>query len=210
MTKLIPIAAAAAALALFGAAPAMAQYLSTPMDAMMNQALAGNDALTMQIQGGLGQIQQGAMNDPQVQMAYQNYVSQGGYPQDFATWALNYRATNGYDTRAVQDVYRQQAINTASEQQAWNGYQDARGSAAAAYAAMQSGYADNQNQLGMATNGQQFYPDPSGAQVGLSYMPNAGSSTNGQSGYTYVPNGNGGYTAYDMNGYAYQMPYNQW
>lgn len=204
MTKLIPIAAAA--LALFGASSAMAQqYIQTPMDGMMSGALNEFNNFNDMLAGTERNLTVGAMNDPQIQMAYQQFVAQGGQ-QDFATWALNYKWTNGYTPGGVANAYATQNDNTAAIQDSWNGYQGAVNNYNNAYAGMQNGFARNQNLAGMNIQGRTMYTDPTGAQVGLSYMPNAGTMVNPQNNWTYAPNGNGAYTAYDPNGYGHQMP----
>jgi hypothetical protein len=196
----------AAVASVFAVSTASAQdLLSTQYDGVLNNAIGQMYSMGAQMQGYEAQITQGAMNDPQVQAGYQAYVAQGGY-QDFATWAFNYRATNGYDPAAVQQVYRDQATATANLQQGWAGVQSAEQASAAAIAGMQGGFATNMGDAGLNLQGQQIYNTPTGGQTPLSYMQSAPQSYDPSNGFTYVPNGNGTYTAYDANGFAYPMP----
>lgn len=202
--KTLSALAALASLLTVSAASAQ-DLLSTPYDGMLNNAIGQMNAMGATMQGYQAQITQDAMNDPQIQAGYQAYQAQGGY-QDFATWAFNYRATNGYNPAAMQQVYRDQAIATGNLQQGWAGVQAAEGASAAAIGQMQTGFAANMGQAGMNLQGQQFYTTPTGGQVPMSYLPSAGSSYDPSNGFTYVPNGTGGYTAYDQSGFAYPMP----
>ena len=204
---MLRISAAALALALVSGSSAMAQQsLSTPMDGMMAGAMQDFNNSIGQMQNGLDQITYGAMNDPQVQAGYQQFLARGGQ-QDFYTWAQNYVASRGYtDNRSVYD---QQNAAAAAQRNGWAGVQEAERQSGMAIGTMQDSFGRNIAEGGRALQGDQIYTDPNGGQVPLSYMPNAGPSYDPRTGMTYVPNGNGSYTAYDQNGYPYQMPYGQ-
>lgn len=203
MNRLI---ATIAAVLLVPAQPTAAQSLSTSYDAAMAAAMADFNALGATMRQAEAGITQDAMNDPQVQAAYQQYRAAGGW-QDFPTWAFNYRATNGYDPNAVRQVYGQQFANTAAEGRAWQGVQDAERASAGAIAGWQGGYAANQAEAGLVLQGHRSYDSPAGGQVPLGYLPSAGPAYDSSTGYSYVPNGDGSYDAYDPNGYGVYVPY---
>ena len=138
---MLRISAAALALALLSGSSALAQQsLSTPMDGMMAGAISDFYGSVGEVRKGIDEITYGAMNDPQVQAGYRQFLAQGGQ-QDFYTWAQNYVASRGYTD--IRSVYDRQIANTAGERKAYEGLVDAERRSGEAIGARQDAFGRN-------------------------------------------------------------------
>ena len=164
--------------------------------AMINQALARQNAA---VQGAtnraMGAVQQN-MSNPQVLAAYRSHVAQaqarGQRPLDLQTFAYNWTATAGFTNTAQYYNVSNQIVN--NERAAFQALQAAQANRANAIAGLNQGFSNNQQEAGRQLMGQGTFRAPNGYS---SVLPTtwAANSTQFFNGNTYHVDGGGRYYA---------------
>jgi hypothetical protein len=142
---------------------------------------------------------QQAMQDPAIQLRYQQYMQQtqeqGIKAYDFYTYTYYFLATNGFSGQGVATWQASEAANNAKVQQAYQGYQGAVESYRNTVTEGQQHFYENQLEFGNVVAGNSTWTDPS---TGTTYtLPYTGV----QSGQSWYDPGSGMYFWYN--------PYNQ-
>lgn len=130
---------------------------------------------------------------PEIQAAYQQCLTSGAYCGSFDEYALNYVTTNGFSDGGAWA--RQNQINIANEQNAWNNVQIAQQGYQNAYGNYTGNYSQNMTEAGNVMMGNSTWTDPyTGANYTLPYL-------NMQPGQSFYDSASGYYFQYN--------PYNQ-
>lgn len=198
---LIALAAAVAALA--ASATAQAQMIT---DAMIQQRMQAMNNIVQQAQNGVAQIVQRRMQDPQVQMAWQQYVAQqGGRPQmDYPTFTYYYVYTNGFSSGGMAHMRANEAGIAQRERESVQGLRDAEANRAAAMQAQRDGYFRHQQEAGLGLRGQSTFVAPNGAAVALPHTWQRNTIQSWQ-GNTYRVDESGQYFVLAANGWWYPL-----
>lgn len=177
--------------------------LGPDYSAMLNQAIAQQNAAVRGAEQRANQAIENAMNDPRCKAMYQQHVQQGGRSslRDFAYW---YCATNGGDPAAARRYMESERGNQNKEQNAWRGLQNAQEENRKAIAGWQEGYRQNQNEMGNIMTGKATYVDPNGQRHVLPYTQ-PGMYRDANTGNVYGLDQYGRYFMRDMNGYWVEL-----
>ncbi|HMP17682.1 MAG TPA: hypothetical protein PKD72_11710, partial [Gemmatales bacterium] len=137
--------------------------------AMLQQALAQQNAMVRAAEQRAEQAIDRAMHDPRCKAMYQQHLAQGGRTsfRDFAYW---YVATSGGDPTATRRYVESERQNQQKEMAAWQGLQQAQENRRRAMANWQASFGENQRELGNILNGQATYLDSHGARQVLPYL----------------------------------------
>lgn len=133
--------------------------------AMYDQVVAGNNAYYQQLTNGI--VSQN-MNNPQIQMAYQQHRAQGG-GYSFEQFCYMYGATGGFTPQGMSYYNQVEGNIAAQQQQAWSSYQQSQQNSAQAMQNWRNGYYQNQNEAGNVIQGNQTYYSQNGASQVLPY-----------------------------------------
>jgi hypothetical protein len=153
-----------------------------------------------------------AMQDPNVQLRYQQYVQQsqqqGNQPYDFYSYTYYYLATNGFSQQGVAAWQASETANNAKVQEAYRGYQGAVENYRNAVAEGQQQFYENHWEMGNVVAGNSTWTDPAtGASYTLPY-------TDVQPGQSWYDAGSGMYFWYNpdnlQNGPYYISPDGQY
>ncbi|MCA9840277.1 MAG: hypothetical protein KC422_25425 [Trueperaceae bacterium] len=163
---------------------------------MNNQVAIGQASL----QSMMAQIMQ--QRGPEIQAAYQQCLTSGAYCGSFDEYALNYVTTNGFTDGGAWA--RQNQINIANEQNAWNNVQIAQQGYQNAYGNYTGNYSQNMTEAGNVMMGNSTWTDPyTGANYTLPYL-------NMQAGQSFYDNASGYFFQYnpynEQNGQYYMSP----
>ncbi|MEP6873287.1 MAG: hypothetical protein ABI887_02900 [Burkholderiales bacterium] len=197
---------AAAALAVAAALPRAAH--AQDYGAMLQRELAKSAQLSQTMQQTQNSMVQQAMQNPQIQAGYQQYLAQtqqrGGQPMDFPTYAYYYMYTNGFSSAGIAHMNNVENGNRAGEMNAWRGVQQAEQNRGQAMQAQRNGYFANQQEAGRALMGQSTYYGQNGFQ---SQLPHTWQNNTYQTyqGNNYYVDQSGRYYRIDANGYAYPI-----
>lgn len=191
-----------------GSADAQVYYggynLGPDYSAMLNEALARNNALNDQIHNAETSLVQQVMQNPQAQAMYQQHLAQGGQ-LSFEQFAYQYAATGGFTPAGLANYRRSEAVIAERDRNAWLGYRDAeiqRGNAQAGY---MDAYHAGQAEAGNVLQGNSTWVDPNtGANTTLAYT-GANVSVDPGSGRAYYRDASGQYYAQDGYGNWYAM-----
>jgi len=167
--------------------------------AMLNQALAQQNAAVRAAEQRANQAIEKAMQDPRCKAMYQQHVQQGGRSslRDFAYWFV---ATNGGDPAATRRYMEGERNNQIKEQDAWRGLQRAQEESRKAISAWQEGYRQNQSEMGNIMTGKATYVDPTGQRHLLPYTQ-PGVYRDASTGNVYGLDQYGRYFMRDNNGF---------
>lgn len=189
LSALHALALAAAAVA----APTAAHAQATMYDGMLQQALRQSQNLTNQMNSQLGGMLQQAMQNPQIQAGYQQYVAQmqqrGQPPMDFQTYAYYYMYTNGFSSGGIAHMQNVERGNQQAEMQSWRGLQDAQRNRADAMQQNRDHYFQNQQEAGRGLTGQSTYYGQGGFQTQLPHTWQNNSYQQYQGNWYYVDQG---------------------
>jgi hypothetical protein len=180
-----------------------AQYLPDFTGIDLNAVLAGQ---MQQTQGALDGVMQNAMQQrgPEIQAAYQQCQYSGGYCGSFEEYALNYVSTNGFTDGGAWA--RQNQVNVANEQNAWQGVQNAQQGYRDAYGNYTGNFSETMNESGNVLMGNETYDgiQEYGSQV-LPYGWQA-NSYNTYNGQNYYVDDSGQYYQIDPNNSGWMYP----
>jgi len=199
---------AAAAFALAAAAPLAAQAQATMYDGMLNRALADSARLSQQMQQTQNSMVQQAMQNPQIQAGYQQYLQQmqqrGGQPMDFATYAYYYMYTNGYSSQGIDHMNRVESGNRAAEGQRLQELRQAEAMRGQAQQQQRDNYFRNSGEAGRGLMGQSTYYGQGGYQ---NQLPHTWQNNTFQiyQGNRYYVDQSGQYFRVDANGWMYPI-----
>lgn len=205
ITSLRPLVLAAAAVVV-SALPHAAQ--AQDYGAMLQRELAKSQQLTQTMQQGLNGMLQQAMQNPQIQAGYQQYLAQmqqrGGQPMDFQTYAYYYMYTNGFSNSGIAHMNNVENGNRQAEMNAWRGVQQAEANRGQAMQQQRDSYFRNQQEAGRGLMGQSAYYGQGGYQ---NQLPHTWQNNTYQTyqGTRYYVDQSGQYYRIDANGYAYPI-----
>ncbi len=164
--------------------------------AMINQALARQNAIVDQAQAQARQIVEANMRDPVVIQAWQQHqwlARQQGQPAlDLASFAYQYAATAGFSGPGMRHYQRSSQEIAANEQAAWQGLRQAEAARGAAQAQWADSQSRNQQEAGRGLLGQGTFHAPNGSSMVLPHTWPANSYQFHQ-GHQYFVDGVGNY-----------------
>jgi hypothetical protein len=198
ITKLAALALSLLALAGFASAQidSIEQMMQDNARKMANTDVQINDAINR------------AMQDPQIQAAYNQCQQTSSMCGDFRWYAYNYVTTNGFtDGGAWMNTTRQMDART---QQGWWGVQDAERRSADAMNDWNGSFQRNQEEFGKTITGESTYINSyTGTQEDLPYgwQPETYNTYNGQ---TYYVDYTGQYYMVDPNNSGWMYSVTPW
>ena len=197
---------AAAALAMTAALPMSAN--AQDYGAMLQRELAKSAQLSQTMQQTQNNMVQQAMQNPQIQAGYQQYLAQmqqrGGQPMDFPTYAYYYMYTNGFSNGGIAHMNNVENGNRAAEMNAWRGVQQAEANRGQAMQQQRDSYFRNQAEAGRGLMGQSTYYGQGGYQNQLPHTWQ-NNTYNQYQGNWYFVDQSGQYYRIDQNGYYYPL-----
>ena len=197
---------AAAALAMTAALPMSAN--AQDYGAMLQRELAKSAQLSQTMQQTQNNMIQQAMQNPQIQAGYQQYLAQmqqrGGQPMDFPTYAYYYMYTNGFSSGGIAHMNNVENGNRAAEMNAWRGVQQAEANRGQAMQQQRDSYFRNQAEAGRGLMGQSTYYGQGGYQ---NQLPHTWQNNTYQTyqGNRYYVDQSGQYYRVDANGWMYPI-----
>jgi hypothetical protein len=169
--------------------------------AMINEMQQRQQLMNQQMQRTEMQVVQRTMQDPNCQAMYRQHRAGGG-TLSFQQFAYRYAATGGFSQEGMRRYRQSESDNQMRERNAVAGLRNAEQQRGAAQQDWAAGYARNQAEAGLVTQGQSSWVDPAtGQHRALSYMgPNT----------SYDP-ATGQQFARDAQGNQWALtPYGQW
>lgn len=170
--------------------------------AMINQALARQNAIVDQAQAQAHQIVAAKMRDPVVVQAWQHHQRQArqqGQPAlDLASFAYQYAATAGFSGPGMRHYQRTRQEIAANEQAVWQGVRQAEAARGAAQAQLADSHSRNLQEAGRGLLGQSTFHAPNGVSMALPHTWPANSYQFHQ-GHQYFVDGGGNYWLEDPN-----------
>ena len=171
-------------------------------NAMINEALARQNAIVNQAQAQARQVVEANMRDPVVIQAWQQHqwqASQQGLPAlDLASFAYQYAATAGFSDHGMRNYQRTSQEIAANEQAAWQGLRQAEAARGAAQAQLADSQSRNLQEAGRGLLGQSTFHAPNGSSMALPHTWPANSYQFHQ-GHQYFVDGGGNYWLEDPN-----------